>query len=246
MKNKKPLILVTAAYDYEKNISSIKNAYCEALVEAGAAPLLLPVSLDNNVLDAYIDNCDGLMVTGGPDMDAAYYGENNMPYNGELSPYRDLMELELIKKAVLNNIPILGICRGMQVINVAMGGTLYQDIHEQIKDKQLVKHSQNAPRWYGTHEIAIERDSFMWEVFKNERVSVNTFHHQAVKDTAPDFKVTARSKDGIVEAMEYIKPSFVVGVQWHPEDLWQKNPIHHQLFKNFVDKCLMQMKRALV
>lgn len=242
MKVRKPLILVTAAYDYEKNISSIKNAYCEALIEAGAAPVLLPVSLNNDLLDVYIDECDGLMVTGGPDVDAAYYGENNMLYNGEISPHRDYMELELIKRAVLNNKPVLGICRGMQVINVAMGGTLYQDIHEQIKVKELIKHSQNAPRWYTTHQIVIEKYSFMWEVFNAERVSVNSYHHQAAKDIAPDFKITASSEDGIVEAIEYSKSCFIVGVQWHPEDLWQKNPSHHQLFKKFINICSTQIK----
>jgi putative glutamine amidotransferase len=241
MRIKRPLILVTASYDYDKNISSVKNAYCEALVEAGAAPVLLPVSINNDLLDAYIEKCDGLMVTGGPDVDAAYYRESNMPYNGELSPYRDLMELELVKKAHFN-IPVLGICRGMQVMNVAMGGTLYQDIHHQLTDKHLIKHSQNAPRWYTTHEVIIEKDSFMWEVFNAEKVSVNTFHHQAVKDIAPDFKITARSEDGIIEAIEYSRPWFAAGVQWHPEDLWKKNALHHQLFKRFVNICSVQMK----
>jgi putative glutamine amidotransferase len=238
MKNFKPLIIVTAAYDYEKRISSIKNMYCEALEEAGAAPVLLPLSMNKDVIDAYVETCDGLMVTGGPDLDAACYGENNMPYNGELSPYRDFMELELIKKAALSNKPILGICRGMQVINVAMGGTLYQDIHAQIKDRELIKHSQSAPRWYSTHNIDIKEGSFIYKSFKSRKASVNSFHHQAVKAIASGFDATAWSEDGIVEGIEYIKGSFIVGVQWHPEDLWKDNPIHHGVFKGFVNICL--------
>jgi putative glutamine amidotransferase len=238
LKKEKPFILVTADYDYDKNISLIKNLYCEALAAAGAAPVLLPLSMSEDLFEIYIDRCDGLMVTGGPDLDAAYYGENNMPYNGEVSPYRDVMELALTKKAIHNNKPVLGICRGIQVINVAMGGTLYQDIHEQIKDRQLIKHSQSAPRWYTTHEVVINKKSFMWDVFNAEKVRVNSFHHQAVKDIAPDFEATAWSEDGIVECIEYRKDCFAAGVQWHPEDLWKQNAVHHELFKRFASICL--------
>jgi putative glutamine amidotransferase len=238
LKNRKPFILVTASYDYDHNISSIKNLYCEALVSAGAAPVVLPLSTNEDLFDIYIDRCDGLMVTGGPDIDAAYYGENNMTYNGELSPYRDVMELALIKKAIQNNKPVLGICRGIQVINVAMGGTLYQDIHEQLKDRQLIKHSQSAPRWYSTHEVVIKKESLLWDALNVEKVHVNSFHHQAVKDIAPDFEATAWSEDGIIECIEYSKDCFVVGVQWHPEDLWKQNAVHHELFKKFANICL--------
>lgn len=233
----KPLIMVTAAYDYEKNISSIKNLYCEALIEAGAAPMLLPLSTNKDLINAYIEKCDGLMVTGGPDVDATYYGENNMPYNGELSPYRDIMEIELIKKAVKVSKPILGICRGMQVINVAMGGTLYQDIHAQIKDRQIIKHSQSAPRWYMTHQVSIKGDSFIGSCFNAETTSVNSFHHQAVKDIAVGFEATAWSEDGIIEGIEYKNGCYIVCVQWHPEDLWQQNTDHCELFKRFTAEC---------
>lgn len=235
--NNKPLILVTAAYDYDKNTSYIKNLYCEALMEAGAAPMLLPLSTNEDLINAYIDKCDGLMVTGGPDVDASYYGENNMTYNGELSPYRDTMELELINKAFEAKKPILGICRGMQVINVALGGTLYQDIHTQIKERPLIKHSQNAPRWYETHKVNIKRDSFIGRCFNAETVPVNSFHHQAVKDIAPDFEPTAWSEDGIIEGIEYSKNTFIIGVQWHPEDLWKLSTAQHELFKQFVNLC---------
>lgn len=242
MNNKKPLILVTADYNYANNASSIKNLYCEALEQAGAAPVVLPLSENVDLLDIYIDKCDGLMVSGGQDIDAAYYGEDNMPYNGEISPYRDIMELKLIKKAILANKPVLGICRGIQVVNAAMGGTLYQDIYEQVKDRQLIKHSQNAPRWHATHQVVIRKNSFMWDVFKTEKVSVNSFHHQAVKDIAPGFEVTAWSEDGIIEAIEYSKTNFAVGVQWHPEDLWKRDALQRELFKGFVNRCIADMQ----
>lgn len=242
MKNGKPLIIVTANYDYEKSLSYIKNLYCEALVEAGAAPVLLPLSMNQEVIEAYVDKCNGLMVVGGPDVDPVYYGENNMPYNGELSPYRDVMEIALVKKAVLSNTPVFGICRGIQVLNVAMGGTLYQDLHQQIKEREIIKHAQSAPRWHNTHQVVIKKDTFMWEVYNTEKVPVNSFHHQAVKDIAPDFEPTAWSEDGIVEAIEYSKDSFAVGVQWHPEDLWQQQDLHRELFKQFVKMCSINMQ----
>lgn len=115
VENNKPFIIVTADYDYNKDISLIKNLYCEALAETGGVPVLLPLSMNDDLIDVYIDKCDGLMVTGGPDVDAEYYGERNLPFNGELSPYRDAMELSLIKKAVSKGKPVLGICRGMQL-----------------------------------------------------------------------------------------------------------------------------------
>jgi putative glutamine amidotransferase len=237
MSNKKPLIIVTASYDYEKNISSIKNLYCEALIEAGAIPILLPLSMREDLIDSYVERCDGLMVTGGPDVDAAYYGKINMPCNGEISPYRDVMELLLIKKALLKSKPILGICRGLQMINVAAGGTLYQDIHEQIKDRQLIKHSQCAPRWYASHQIQIKKDSFIGRAINAESTKVNSFHHQSVKDVAPGFEITAWSEDGIIEAIEHDKGSYVVGAQWHPEDLWKQSDDQFAIFKGFVDIC---------
>jgi putative glutamine amidotransferase len=241
MNSKKPFIIVTAAYDYNTNISSIKNLYCEALEEAGAAPVVLPVSTNKELLDIYIEKCDGVMVIGGPDIDPVYFGEKNMPYNGDISPYRDVMELELVKKAVLKNKPVLGICRGAQIINVAMGGTLYQDIHAQIKDRELMQHSQSAPTWYATHEVAVKKASFLGEVFKAEKASVNSFHHQSVKDVAPDFEVTAWSEDGIIEAIEYNKNSFALGVQWHPEHLWKQDNLHRELFKKFINICSAKM-----
>jgi putative glutamine amidotransferase len=234
---KKPLILVTADYDYNKDASQIKNLYCEALAEAGAAPLLVPISEREDLFHTYIESSDGIMITGGPDIDPFYYGESTLPCNGEVSPYRDFMELKLIKKAFQSKKPMLGICRGIQCINIALGGTIYQDIHEQLKDKQLIKHSQNAPRWHVTHEVSIKKGSFLHQVCKSEKTYVNSFHHQAVKDIAPDFQATSWAEDGIIESIEYSKDCFIVGVQWHPEDLWKKHAAQKELFVEFVENC---------
>ncbi|MCR4436738.1 MAG: gamma-glutamyl-gamma-aminobutyrate hydrolase family protein [Clostridiales bacterium] len=233
----RPLIGVTPWYDYPKDTAYIKSGYCEGVVEAGGLPVLMPFTADEDILTDVIDRLDGFLVSGGPDLDAKYYNEENMPYNGDISPERDMMELFVVKRAVEVNKPVFGICRGIQVMNVALGGSLYQDIYSQVKDRELIQHSQAAPKWYPTHDIRIEKGSKVWSSFNRDRARVNTFHHQAVKQVAPGFKVTSRSSDGIVESIELEGHIFAVGVQWHPELMWQKNPEFLNIFRSFVECC---------
>lgn len=233
----RPLIGVTPWYDYDKSVTYIKPGYCEGVNEVGGLAVLLPMTTDEGMLLEIVDRFDGFLVSGGPDVDARYYGENNMPYNEEISPFRDLMEMFVCKKAIELNKPVFGICRGIQVMNAAMGGTLFQDIHAQVKDRELLKHSQSAPKWYPTHDVHIERNSRVWDAFKKEHAGVNSFHHQAVKDPAPGFRVTSRAIDGIIESIEYSGHVFAVGVQWHPELMWDRDREFLNLFKDFVGSC---------
>lgn len=237
MNKKMPLIGITPGCDYEKNVAFVKNGYCDGVNKAGGLAMIIPLSMDKDLLDVVFETCDGFVISGGPDIDAKYYGENNLMFNGEISPHRDVLEIYLIKKAIEYNKPVFGICRGIQVMNVAMGGTLYQDIHSQIKDSELIKHSQNAPKWYPTHDVLINRGSKIWESFKKDLISVNSFHHQAIKDIAPGFVVTSRSPDGIAESIEYDGHIFAVGVQWHPELMWQQDNTFLKLFEDFVNCC---------
>jgi Predicted glutamine amidotransferases len=119
-----------------------------------------------------------------------------------------------------------------------MGGTIYQDIYSQIKDNNLLKHQQEAPRWYPSHNIKIMRNSRIFDCFGTESAKVNSFHHQAIKDVAIGYKVTADSSDGVIEAIEYIGEQFAVGVQWHPETMWEKDIKYFEIFKVFVDSCI--------
>jgi putative glutamine amidotransferase len=234
MNNRKPLIGITTGYDYDKHMMYLKEGYYDAIYKCGGLAIAIPSTCDETVLLEILNYCDGILLSGGPDVDAKLYGEGNMPYNGDISPIRDASELFIAKKSIEMNKPLLAICRGIQIINVAMGGTLYQDIYMQNKECSILKHSQSAPKWYPTHEINIKKDSWVWKTFMNDSAYVNSFHHQAVKEIAQGFEVTSRSTDGIIEAIEYVKNRFCVGVQWHPELMWQKNEEFLNIFKEFV------------
>lgn len=232
----RPLIGITCSIDYEKDFSYLKQGYYKAIQKAGAIAILLPadeLSLESEL----IQKLDGILLSGGPDIDPVYFGEETYTFNGNISPERDKQELALAKLAFEAGKPILGICRGIQVLNAAMGGTIYQDISSQVKGNNLLKHVQEAPRWYPSHNIKISRDSRIFDCFGTEKVRVNSFHHQAVKDVANGYKVTACCSDGIIEAIEYIGDQFSVGVQWHPETMWEKDIKYLEVFKAFVEAC---------
>ncbi|HHV95185.1 MAG TPA: gamma-glutamyl-gamma-aminobutyrate hydrolase family protein [Clostridiaceae bacterium] len=235
MTSRRPLIGITPSYEDDIKRIFLSNYYAESVDKAGGLPIILPLTEDLGVISQIAKTCDGILVSGGPDMDAVYYNEDNMPYNGNISPLRDKLEVALVREVFKLKKPILGICRGMQVLNVALGGTLYQDVYSQIKDRDIIKHRQEAPRWYPTHEISIVSNSIVWHSFSCDTIRVNSFHHQAVKDVAPGFKVTSTTNDGIIESIEFEGDTFVVGVQWHPENMWKKDPIYLRIFELFVE-----------
>jgi len=238
MNKVKPIIGITTAYDFEKGSSLIKDDYYDAIIHCGAVPFLIPVTDEKSVWIEYVKICDGLILSGGPDIDATYFGESNMPYANEISPIRDGMEIFIAQKAIAMDKPILGICRGIQVINIAAGGSIYQDIYvENTTDKKLIKHSQQAPRWYQIHNIDIQSETCLQAIFGNATLKVNSFHHQAVKEVAPDFIINAVAEDGIIEAISQENKKFVLGVQWHPENLWRKDKTHLKLFERLVSVC---------
>ncbi len=199
--------------------ASANLTYVNAVKKAGGVPLVIPMTTDDRQIDAILDVIDALIMTGGEDIaPLKYFGEEPHPNLGEVVPERDAFDIKLIQKAVAKGIPVLGICRGVQALNVAFGGTLYQDIPTQVPTYSI-QHSQDAPGSVGTHSIAIDKNSVLYKQLGVEKIAVNSFHHQAVKDVAPGFKVTAKSKDGIVEAIEKIDNPKVWGVQFHPEIL---------------------------
>ncbi len=208
----------------EEGMAAAPLTYINAIKKAGGVPLVIPMTSDSTELARVLGVIDGLVMTGGEDVDPLKnYGEEPLRAMGEIAPKRDAFDMLLAKMAVARGVPVLGICRGCQVLNVAFGGTLYQDIPSQVPTS-TVKHRQSAPREYGTHSIHIESGSVLHSLLLVDSIAVNSYHHQAVKDIAPCFKVTARSSDGIVEAIEPIGAARkdvknVLGVQFHPEGL---------------------------
>lgn len=202
--------------------SSISSAsapmtYVNSVRNAGGVPLVIPWTTDEVQLKKILETIDALVMTGGEDVDPlAYYGEEPHQKMGEIVPQRDAFDAAILKMAVERDIPVLGICRGEQMMNVVFGGSLYQDIPAQVKGT-FVDHSQNAPRNYGTHTITIDKNSLLYSLLGSETLIVNSFHHQSVKKVAPGFKVVAVSKDGVVEAIEKTDSKRVLGVQFHPE-----------------------------
>jgi putative glutamine amidotransferase len=208
--------------------------YVEGVAGAGGAPVVLPPG-DEGAAAAVIGSLDGLLLSGGSDLDPGYYGEEPVPELGITLPERDAFEMALVGMALRRGIPIFGICRGMQVLNVALGGTLYQDLPSQW-DRDLLKHRQDTPKWQPTHEVAVEHGSYMAEVMERGLVKVNSYHHQGIKDLADGLVATGYSTDGVVEAVEAgdLSERWLLGVQWHAEAMRGAGPQQASLFEAHV------------
>jgi len=241
---KKPIIGITPLYNYiEPQMSRIKmwmnNTYFDAVEDAGGIPVMLPWQSCKADIIRALEIVDGLILPGGNDISPLYYGEIVLEQCGGIHPSRDEAEMLLAKSAYENNVPLLGICRGCQVINAALGGTLYQDIPFQLEPKDGVKiiHSQTTiPPEYPIHRVRISKDSRLYDCLGQEEILVNSLHHQAAKAIAPDFFASAHAEDGIVEAVEPIsKDRFFLGVQWHPEAMFRNDENSRRLFRYFID-----------
>ena len=209
----------------------------DVLKEAGAIPIVLPLSTAEDA-KAYVDQIDALVLAGGEDVDPLLFYEEPHPEIGEIEPERDDFELALIEEAWKQKKPIFGICRGLQLLNVASKGTLYQDVSSY--EKLEVNHIQKTPWKHATHSILIEENSWLSEALGTEQV-VNSYHHQAIKDIGDAFRPVAWSKDGLIEAIESIdRNQKVMAVQWHPELLVKTIPEIRAVFKKFVD--LIELK----
>ncbi len=198
----------------------------------GETETLLPGFERQNVLD----HLDGLLLTGGGDIDASEFQDVNHPSVHSINRPRDEMELSLTRAALRRGIPVFGICRGLQVMNVALGGNLIQHIPDEIKTMIVHDDSENT-RQNLAHEIVIQDGTLLHRILGETRISVNSFHHQAIKDLGNGLIKSAWSEDGIVEGVELPNASYFLGVQWHPEEFVNDGAIFHSLFESFVTAC---------
>lgn len=227
-----PLIGISASRGTHGG-SIASGTYVESILKAGGIPIIVPSITDNNTLREIVKDLDGLVLIGGDDITPIYYNETPLPDINIVDSIRDIYDLTLLKLASDRNIPILGICRGEQLINVAFGGSLYQDIPKQFANKSI-EHKQTQPREEGTHLVTIEKNSKLANILGQTEVLTNTYHHQAVKKIAPHFIISAKTSDGITEAIEAYPNRSILGVQWHPESHAAKGDTTMQKIFDFI------------
>ncbi len=211
------------------------DEYSRAVLHSGGSPVLIPVAHDNGSIDNVLERLDGLLLSGGPDIHPRRYKEQPLAGLGEIDDELDQMELAAARKAHQRNLPILAVCRGIQILNVCLGGNLYQDLGRQVHG--AINHSQKAAKSVPTHTVSITCGTRLREVLGKKSIWVNGRHHQAVKDPAAGLVVSAIATDGVVEAVEDPSKQFVIGVQWHPEGTWKDDVNSKRLFKAFVKEA---------
>ena len=238
----KPIIGIPSALQEPQNelgigASAVPQSYLNALEAVGAAPLLIPITEQESTLRALYQHLDGLMLAGGVDLDPAQYDESHHPKLGKVDTHRDWVELTLTRWALADDMSLLGICRGIQTLNVACGGTLWQDISAQIP--AAIPHTFYPGHPYNllAHTVQLEASSRLRDAIDAQEVQVNSLHHQAVKDVGDGLHVTSRAPDGLIEGLEGDGSAWVAAVQWHPEWLLDVDPRMKQLFAAFVANC---------
>ena len=215
----------------------MNQRYSRAVAGAGGLPVMIPLLEEEDTLRALYDRMDGLLLPGGVDLDPATYGESPLPSCGRLDPARDRVELRFTRWAIAEGKPLFGLCRGLQIVNVALGGTLYQDIAAQRND--AIKHDYFPTAGYArdhlAHPVTVASGSRLDALVGTAPLKVNSMHHQAIKDLAPGLVPTAVAPDGLIEAVESSGNQFLLGVQWHPESLTYRDPRMHRLVAGFVE-----------
>ncbi|MFI3295396.1 MAG: membrane dipeptidase [Rikenellaceae bacterium] len=232
----RPIVAISANIIDEN--SALHFAYSQAIIDAGAVPIIIPANCNAEALISLMGSVDGLLLSGGADIDARYFDQENIPDLTEISKQRDLYEFMLLRVAIDHATPILGICRGCQLLNVALGGSLYQDLPSLYPQKPL-EHSILTNKDQPTHQIQIVEGSLLHQIIGETRIGVNSRHHQAIDRIAPSLKVTARSEDGVVEAIEGYPNKRIIAMQCHPENLATtgKSSAMQKLFSFFVGEA---------
>ena len=236
----KPVIGITSDIGKENNYKLNKN-YVNAVIRAGGMPIILSVGIENDVKQLST-MLDGLVLTGGGDIDPTLFNEEPHPSLGTVSPSRDSVEIAMVHEMLSLDKPVLGICRGLQILNVAVGGNMYQDIHSQYSRPGL-QHAQKSPRNHQSHFVQMVKGSLLESITACNQIKVNSFHHQAVKDVPEPLIISGVASDGIIEAIESTGHTFVLGVEWHPEELSEAGDVVSlRLFDRFIHECKEKRK----
>lgn len=230
-----PRIGVLPLYNSEKQTLWINPLYFGGIEQAGGLPSLLPLSEDPALWEEYCRSFDGFVFTGGQDVAPSLFGQEKIPQCSYQAPLRDNQEIYMLRRLREMDKPVLGICRGIQAMNVAYGGTLYQDLDTQHPSRVI--HRQEKPYDLPHHQVTIVPGTLLHRIVGKTHLSVNSMHHQALWEVAPGFTVTAAAEDGIVEAIEDPTARFLVGIQWHPEHMWQGYGSARAIWRAFVDTC---------
>jgi putative glutamine amidotransferase len=236
----RPVIGIPCHADFraasKRPIYGNNRTYVHAVEAAGGLPILIPLLTDFHALEDLLPRLDGILFSGGIDIQSVLYGEEKHPATDEYDPKLDEFEMALADWALQEDVPILGVCRGMQLINVALGGTLYQDIPSQFQS-ELSHCRRELPRNALTHQVLIEEGSMMEKILGIRQFAVNSLHHQAVKDAGKGVLISGRADDGVAELLEVPDRRFVLAIQGHPEEIYAEVPACNRLFQAFVFAC---------
>ena len=231
----KPIIGIIPLVDEEKDSLWMLPGYMNGISEAGGIPIMLPLTSDADDIKELLSKVQGVLFTGGHDVNPAIYNETPINQTVSFCKERDAMESEVLKQALEIDMPLLGICRGIQFINAYLGGTLYQDIPTQFTSK--LNHHQSPPYDKPVHKVIIKENSRLFSLLKKKSLEVNSYHHQAVKELAPGLSVMSLAEDGLIEAIEIKDKKFAWAFQWHPEFSYVTDEDSLKIFKEFVSHC---------
>lgn len=234
---KKPIIGITPGYCTETKKYDLPPEYTNAVLSAGGIPIILPFTADPEVIQQLVDTCDGFIFSGGHDVAPWIYGEQPWYSLDVLAPLRDMVEVALFKPVFDSKKPIVGICRGMQVISSCLGGKLYQDLPTDYIKPQEIKHVQSEKPIFPTHSVNIVAGSALEKVLGTSKLEVNSLHHQAVKTLGEGLVVTATAPDGLIEAATAPDHPYLCLTQWHPEELYPQCKASQNLFASFIRAC---------
>jgi putative glutamine amidotransferase len=232
----KPMIGVLPLYDKVKESYWMLPGYMKGIEDAGGIPIMLPLTTDEEMIERIANTFDGFLFTGGQDLNPELYGEEIGDVCGEICKERDVMEAVLFKHAIELDKPAFGICRGLQLFNVFLGGTLYQDIPTE-RSESMINHQQKPPYTEPVHDVYIAKDTLLYDILQTDRIKVNSYHHQGIKNLSEQLVPAATAEDSLIEAVVMPNKKFTLAVQWHPEFNYMYDDQNFKLFLEFVRAC---------